>query len=185
VSYAKILIATFGILALLCLPLLAAYLRLTHDPDAPWRGTRPRARGTRARRPVPLILIAGRRARDMAAWVTSWFWWVDAWHPWQAARERIALRARGITITPTVPAAEDDTHSRKSLAASAGQSPGLPGATAPRGAQPPPPQDTTEPTRKATGAELRDARLDYAPSAPFADCLSDDTIARGMKAVRP
>jgi hypothetical protein len=41
-----------------------------------------------------------------------------------------------------------------------------------------------EPTRLATGDERRDARLDYAPAPPFAGCLSDDTIERGMKAVQ-
>jgi hypothetical protein len=42
-----------------------------------------------------------------------------------------------------------------------------------------------QPTRLATPAERRDARLDYAPAPPFTDCLSDDTIARGMTAVKP
>jgi hypothetical protein len=46
------------------------------------------------------------------------------------------------------------------------------------------PENFIPPTRKATDAELRDARLDYAPAPPFAECLSDDTIARGFKAVQ-
>jgi hypothetical protein len=48
----------------------------------------------------------------------------------------------------------------------------------------PAPGNTRQPTRLATDTERRDARLDYAPGAPFTDWLSDDTIARGMKAVQ-
>src|SRR6266704_6814302 len=86
-------------------------------PEAPRRGTRSRARGTRARRHAFLgsarrragtmitrarrRFLAGLPCRRARAWVTSWFWWCGAWHPWQAARERIALRARGITIGVT------------------------------------------------------------------------------------
>jgi len=100
-------------------------------PEAPRRGTRSRARGTRARRHAFLgsarrragtmitrarrRFLAGLPCRRARAWVTSWFWWCGAWHPWQAARERIALRARGITIdvtgdptTTNVPGREED-----------------------------------------------------------------------------
>jgi hypothetical protein len=39
-------------------------------------------------------------------------------------------------------------------------------------------------TRLATGTERRDAHHGYAHAPPFTDWLSDDTIARGMKAVQ-
>jgi len=42
----------------------------------------------------------------------------------------------------------------------------------------------TEPARLATGTERDAAVLDYQPAAPFADCLSDETIARGFPAVQ-
>ena len=44
--------------------------------------------------------------------------------------------------------------------------------------------DQREPTRLAAGAGQDAARLDYQPAAPFADCLSDETIARGFPAVK-
>jgi len=53
-----------------------------------------------------------------------------------------------------------------------------------QGAPSPPPQETREPTRLATGTERDAAALDYQPAAPFADCLSDETIARGFPAVK-
>src|SRR6266568_193095 len=90
----------FGALAVLWVLFVTAYYRLTGDPEAPRRGTRSRARGTRARRHA-FLGSACRRAGTIAAWVTSWFWWCGAWHPWQAARERLALHVRGITIDVT------------------------------------------------------------------------------------
>jgi len=54
----------------------------------------------------------------------------------------------------------------------------------PRAPGAPPPVATRQPARLATGAGQDAARLDYQPAPPFAGCLSDDTIARGMKAVQ-
>jgi hypothetical protein len=74
----------------------AALRRFDGSREAP--GHAERAREHRARRRAGPV--ACRRARAMWAWVTSWFWWWDSpagWHPWQAARERIHLRAAGNT----------------------------------------------------------------------------------------
>src|SRR6266568_633072 len=100
-----IFIACAGTLAVLAILMHAENRRGDGEdglPQAPRRGTRLRARGTRARRHA-FLGSAYRRARAIAAWATSWFWWCGAWHPWQAARERLALRARGITIDVTLP----------------------------------------------------------------------------------
>ncbi len=254
-----IFIACAGTLAVLAVLMGAENRRDDREdglPQAPRRGTRLRARGTRARRHA-FLGSACRRARAIRAWVTSWFWWCGAWHPWQAARERLALRAHGITIDVTAAGRQEAQQPPPSrLAARARRAargalrasvyPGRPGQKAcprcgaahrephcadgrewgpfpgpetpanahgitigvtgpaePNGpaydpvtllrAHPDGPDQTgelvdwepVEPARLATGAG-RDAppRLDYAPAAPFADCLSDETIARGFPAVK-
>ncbi len=215
-----VMLLVFGALAAAWVLFVAAYYRLTGEdgtPKAPRRGTRSRARGTRARRHA-FLGSACRRAGTTRAWVTSWFWWCGTWHPWRAARERLALRARGITIGVTnvpgrdgkrpdppptrreapVSTTRPDTHLHGGPGHPAGglQAPAA-GVSPPvneiaarmdgaglQGVPSPPPQETREPARLATGAERDSARLDYAPAAPFAGCLSDDTIARGLPAVQ-
>ncbi len=148
-------------------------------PEAPRRGPRSRARGTRARRHA-FLGSACRRARAIAAWVTSWFWWLAAWHPWQAARERIALRARGITVDV------GGARPRQQACPRCGTDHKEPHCADGRewGPFPGPETPANDPVRKATGAGRDALALDYQPAAPFADCLSADTIARGFKAVK-
>src|SRR6266702_7407893 len=143
-----------GALAAACVLFVTAYYRLTGDPGAPRHGTRSRARGTRARRHA-FLGSACRRAGAIAAWVTSWFWWLGAWHPWQALRERAALRARGITIDvagdPTVWADRNAGRFDSALG-----SPVTGHASADAAGLP----TLAEPARLATGAERDSAALD-------------------------
>jgi hypothetical protein len=70
--------------------------RNDHQPPRRVTAIRARAGGTRARRRTTGSMR--RRARTTRAWVLSWFWWWDSpagWHPWQAARECLALRIHG------------------------------------------------------------------------------------------
>jgi len=137
------------------------YLCLTDEDDAPpktprRRHPRARARGTRARRHA-LLGSACRRVRAIRAWAASWFWWWDSGpRPWQALRERIALRARGITTGVTGDAPSD-----------------LPGGSTGELWQGNLSAPARQPTRLATGAERRQAGLPapwYAPElAPRAE----------------
>ncbi len=192
-------------------------------PEAPRRGPRSRARGTRARRHAFLgsacrraratitrarrRFLAGlpcRRARATACraprwWrfpLARWYWMrgrADIYRRWSRGRQAIALRVRGIT-TDMLPIRGDaqgrDVPARAPTSGPAaradvtGSLSPRPPEEGPRAASAPLPGATREPARLAAGAERDALVLDYQPAAPFADCLSDETIARGMPAVQ-
>jgi len=123
VTYARILIVTFGILALILLPLAAAYMRLTGEGDAPRCATFPRMRGTRARRHAVAVC---RRAGTMPA---------RSWACAAIARRIQRLKTPAAGVAPSVE----------------GTGPGRL-VPEPEGAPSPPPQDIRQPARKATDA---------------------------------